>query len=137
MINFFKEKVFPKSISKKEATDTGMAMTLICLLLGVYLKNNDFYIAAIATLVVAMAFPMLYHHLRITMLWFGLTNLLGMVLSKVLLSVVYILFLMPVGMIRRAMGKDSLNLKGFKKSRDSVMITRDIEFTANDIKNPF
>jgi len=38
MINFLKGKVFPKSISKKEASDTGMAMTLICLLLGYFIK---------------------------------------------------------------------------------------------------
>jgi hypothetical protein len=28
--------IFPKTISKKEATDTGMAMALICLLLGIF-----------------------------------------------------------------------------------------------------
>ncbi|MBK7558174.1 MAG: hypothetical protein IPI54_07730 [Chitinophagaceae bacterium] len=39
MIKFFKEKIFPKSISKKEASDTGMAMTLICLLAGYFTKN--------------------------------------------------------------------------------------------------
>ncbi len=137
MIKSFLDKIVPKSISKKEAADTGMAMTLICLLIGAYYKNNDFYIAAIVTLVVTMAFPMFYYHLRITTLWYGVTNLLGMVLSKVLLSVVYILFLMPVGLIRRAAGKDSLNLKGFKKATSSVMVIRDHEFTANDIKNPF
>jgi hypothetical protein len=135
MINFFKEKVFPKSISKKEASDTGMAMTLICLLLGYFTKNVIYYKIAIPVLVMNMAFPMFYY--PFAMVWLGLTNLLGMVVSKVLLSVVYILFLMPMGMIRRAMGKDSLNLTGFKKSKDSVMITRDIEFTANDIKNPY
>lgn len=135
MINFFKEKVFPKSISKKEASDTGMAMTLICLLLGYFTKNVIYYKIAIPVLVMNMAFPMFYY--PFAMVWLGLTNLLGIVVSKVLLSVVYILFLMPMGMIRRAMGKDSLNLTGFKKSKDSVMITRDIEFTANDIKNPY
>jgi Saxitoxin biosynthesis operon protein SxtJ len=135
MINFFKEKVFPKSISKKEASDTGVAMTLICLLLGYFTKNVIYYKIAIPVLVMNMAFPMFYY--PFAMVWLGLTNLLGMVVSKVLLSVVYILFLMPMGMIRRAMGKDSLNLTGFKKSTDSVMITRDIEFTANDIKNPY
>ena len=135
MINFFKEKVFPKSISKKEASDTGMAMTLICLLLGYFTQNVIYYKIAIPVLVINMAFPMFYY--PFAMVWLGLTNLLGMVVSKVLLSVVYILFLMPMGLIRRAMGKDSLNLTGFKKSKDSVMITRDIEFTANDIKNPF
>ena len=68
-----------------------------------------------------MAFPMFYY--PFAMVWLGLTNLLGIVVSRILLSVVYILFLMPMGIIRRAMGKDSLNLKGFKKGKESVMIT--------------
>jgi hypothetical protein len=135
MINFLKEKILPKSISKKEASDTGMAMTLICLLLGYFTKNVIYYKIAIPVLVMNMAFPMFYY--PFAMIWLGLTNLLGIVISRILLSVVYVLFLMPVGVIRRAMGKDSLNLTGFKKGSSSVMITRDIEFKADDIKNPF
>ncbi|HMI77767.1 MAG TPA: hypothetical protein VK484_03195 [Ferruginibacter sp.] len=134
MANFL-ENIFPKSVSKKEASDTGMAMTLICLLLGYFTKNVIYYKVSILVLVMTMAFPMFYYYIAI--LWLGLTKLLGVVVSRVLLSVVYIVFLMPVGIIRRSMGKDSMNLKGFKKGRDSVMINRDIEFTANDIKNPF
>jgi Saxitoxin biosynthesis operon protein SxtJ len=135
MIKSFLDKIVPKSISKKEASDTGMAMTLICLLLGAYTKNNSFFIAAIPALVINMAFPMFYY--PFAMVWLTLTNLLGAVVSKVLLSVVYILILMPAGIIRRSMGKDALNLKGFKKNTSSVMVVRDHEFTANDIKNPF
>ncbi len=135
MMNFFKEKIFPKTVSKKEASDTGMAMTLILLLLGFFVKKIIYYELAILALVINMAFPMFYYPFAIV--WLGLTNLLGIVVSRVLLSVVYILFLLPVGVIRRMMGKDALNLTGFKKSKDSVMINRDIEFTANDIKNPF
>jgi Saxitoxin biosynthesis operon protein SxtJ len=135
MIKSFLEKVVPKSISKKEASDTGMAMTLICLLIGYFTKNNNFYIAAIPALVITMAFPMFYY--PFAMVWLTLTNLLGAVVSRVLLSIVYILILLPVGLIRRASGKDALNLKGFKKSTSSVMVVRDYEFTANDIKNPF
>jgi hypothetical protein len=135
MSNFLSGKIFPKTISKKEASDTGMAMTLICLLLGLWLKKNIYYEISIGVLVMTMAFPMFYYPFAV--IWLGLTNLLGMIVSRVLLSVVYILFLMPVGMIRRSLGKDALNLTGFKKSKASVMINRDIEFTANDIKNPF
>jgi hypothetical protein len=135
MIKFFKEKIFPKSISKKEASDTGMAMTLICLLLGVYTKNHNFYVAAIPALVINMAFPMFYY--PFAMVWLSLTNLLGAVVSRVLLSIVYILILLPVGVIRRAMGRDSLSLKKFKESTTSAMVTRNHEFTADDIKNPF
>lgn len=135
MANFLTEKIFPKSISKKEASDTGMAMTLICLLLGYFTKNVLYYKVAIPVLVMTMAFPMFYY--PFAMIWLGLTNLLGIVVSRILLSVVYVLFLLPVGVIRRAMGKDSLNLTGFKKGSSSVMITRNIEFKADDIKNPF
>lgn len=135
MANLFTEKIFPKSISKKEASDTGMAMTLICLLLGIYTRNIIYYKIAIPVLVMNMAFPMFYY--PFAMVWLGLTNLLGIVLSRVLISLVYIVILLPMGIVRRLMGKDSLNLTGFKKGKNSVMINRDIEFTANDIKNPF
>lgn len=135
MIKFFKEKIFPKSISKKESSDTGMAMTLICLLLGFFTGKIFYYEIAIVVLVMNMAFPMFYYPFAIV--WLGLTNLLGVVISRVLLSVVYIVILLPMGVVRRLMGKDALNLTGFKKARTSVMITRDIEFTADDIKNPF
>jgi hypothetical protein len=135
MIKSFLDKIVPKSITKKEASDTGMAITLICLLIGYFTKNDNFYIAAIPALVITMAFPMFYY--VFAMVWLTVTNLLGAVVSRILLSIVYILILLPVGIIRRLMGKDSLNLKGFKKSNSSVMVFRDYEFTANDIKNPF
>ena len=134
MSNFLLDS-FPKTISKKEATDTGMAMALICLLLGRFTGHNYYYIAAIPVLVIDMTFPMFYY--PFAMVWLGLTNLLGAVMSRILISIVYIVILMPIGVIRRLMGKDSLNLKGFKKDTKSVMVVRDYEFTAKDITNPF
>lgn len=127
--------IFPKTISKKEATDTGMAMALICLLLGHFTKHDYYYMAAIPVLVIDMTFPMFYY--PFAMVWLGLTNLLGMVMSRVLISIVYIVILLPIGLIRKMTGKDSLNLKGFKKDNKSVMVVRDYEFTAKDITNPF
>jgi hypothetical protein len=135
MTNFLKDGIFPKSISKKEATDTGMAMALICLLLGHFTKHDYYYMLAIPVLVIDMTFPMFYY--PFAMVWLGLPNLLGAVMSRVLISIVYILILMPIGIIRRLMGKDSMNLKGFKKDTKSVMVVRDYEFTAKDITNPF
>jgi len=134
MSNFIVDS-FPKKISKKEATDTGMAMALICLLLGHFLKHDFYYMLAIPVLIIDMTFPMFYYPFAIV--WLGLTNLLGGVLSRVLISIVYILILMPMGIIRRMSGKDSMNLKGFKKDSKSVMVMRNYEFTAKDITNPF
>ena len=49
-------------------------------------------------------------------IWFGLTTLLGEVVSKILLTVIYFVVLFPVSLIRQAMEKDTLDLKTFKKS---------------------
>ena len=50
--------IFPKTISKKEAIDTGMAMVLLTLLVGYFAKNTLFFFAAIPLLVLNMTFPM-------------------------------------------------------------------------------
>lgn len=129
------KKYFPVDISKKQASDTGMAMTLIMLLLGYFTQNVIYFKIAIPVLVIAMAFPMFFYPVAI--IWFGLTTLLGQVVSKVLLTVIYFVILFPVSIIRQFMGKDSLDLKTFKKSTKSAMVTRDHQFVSKDIEHPY
>ena len=135
MMKWIREHIIPGTITKKEAGDTGMAMVLICLLLGYFTGMQIYNTIAIPLLVMNMAFPMFYYPFAVV--WLGLTNLLGMVVSKIVLSVVYIVILLPVGVVRRMAGKDALYLKKFKKGRDSVMINRDHQFSGNDIIHPY
>jgi hypothetical protein len=58
-------------------------------------------------------------------------------MSKILLSIVFITIVTPIGLLRRLLGKDSLQLKNFKKSKDSVFLSRDHKYTENDIAKPF
>jgi hypothetical protein len=135
MLEFLKEHFNAKSVTKKESSDTGMAMVLIFLLAGYFTGNTLFYKLAIPFLVLNMAFPMFYYPIAIV--WLGLTSLLGSLISKLLLSIVYIVVLMPVGIIRRMMGKDALLIRGFKKNSSSVMVSRDHTFTTEDILHPY
>lgn len=129
------EKYFPTTITKKQASDTGMAMVLILLLIGYFKKLVIFYKIAIPVLVMNMAFPMFFFPFAV--LWLGLTTLLGEVVSRVLLSVIYFIILFPVSVFRRMMGKDTLDLTAFKKSSTSVMVTRNHDFTSKDIEHPY
>ncbi len=129
------KKYFPVDISKKQASDTGMAMTLILLLLGFFTKKVLYYEIAIVALVITMAIPMFFYPFAI--LWLGITTLLGEVVSKILLTVIYFVVLFPVSIIRQMMGKDTLDLKTFKKSTKSVMISRNHLFTSKDIEHPY
>ena len=126
---------FPTSITKKQAKDAGMAVTLILLIIGFFTGNDIFYKIAIPVLIIDMIVPMFYYPFAI--IWFGLSTLLGTVVSKILLSVVFFVLVLPIGLLRRLLGKDSLKLKDFKKTKKSVMKTRNQFFSPADLEKPF
>ena len=126
---------FPQTISKKQASDSGMAIVLILLLIGLFTGNDLYYKISIPVLVMNMIYPMFYYYFAI--LWLGFSQILGTVVSKIILSVVFFVIVFPVALIRRMMGKDSLQLKRFKKSGSSVMKTRNHQFGSDDIVHPY
>ena len=77
---------FPKTISKQQASDTGMAIVLILLLVGFFSQNSFYYKIAIPVLIINMAFPMFYYLFAI--IWLGFSQLLGIVVSKIILTIV-------------------------------------------------
>ncbi len=120
---------------RQRAVDTGMALTLICLILGLWRDRPGWFVAATTLLVVNMTWPMAYA--PAAKLWFGLSALLGSVMSRVILTLVYFAVLTPMGLLRRALGKDTLKLRAFKSGTDSVFHTRSGAFTAKDLTTPF
>lgn len=135
MSNTSKKGSFWLSATKAQARDTGMALVLICLLIAWFAKRHDFVGWAILLLLLDMTWPQAYK--PAAKLWFGLSHVLGTVMSKVLLSVVFFVVLTPMGLLRRVMGKDSMQVKGFKKDASSVFRVRDHQFTAKDIETPY
>ena len=111
-------RFFPKKISKDQAKDTGMAMVLICLLLGYVSQAQDFFTLGIVLLLIDMIYPNLYRPVAI--LWFGLSQVLGTLSSKLLLTIIFFVLVTPVGWIRRITGADSMQLKRWKKDDSSV-----------------
>jgi len=126
---------FPTTISKKQASDSGMAAVLILLLIGFFTNNDLYYKIAIPLLVINMTVPMFYYPFAV--LWFGFSQVLGTVVSKIVLTVIYIIIVIPIGVSRRLLGKDSLKLSEFKKSKSTVMQIRNYSFLSKDIENPY
>jgi len=124
-----------KKITKDQSRDTGMAMVLLCLLLTISPKRHWFLGAAIVLQVVNMTVPQIFRPLAV--LWLGLSELLGAVVSRILLSIVFFLVVVPIGILRRLAGKDSLKLRSFKSGKDSVMLERNHTFSGQDLEHPF
>jgi len=123
------------SSTPEQAKDTGMAMVLICLLLGYFGKFPKFLGVSIILLIITMAWPKAFKPLA--GLWFGLSHLMGQVVSKIVLTLAFFLIVTPIGLIRRWTGADSLQLKKWKAGSASVFVERQGAIQDKDLLNPY
>jgi hypothetical protein len=121
--------------TQEQAKDTGMAMVLICLLLGYFGKFPKFLGVSIVLLLITMAWPKAFRPLA--GLWFGLSHVMGQVVSKIVLSLIFFVVVTPVGLIRRLTGADSMQLKKWKQGTDSVFVERQGAIPDKDLLNPY
>jgi hypothetical protein len=126
---------FSTAITKDQAKDSGMALVLILLVTGLFTKDDLYFKIAAGALLMNMIFPMFYYPFAI--FWFGISGIMGSIMSKVLLLVIYTIIVLPVALWRRLLGKDPLLLKGFKRSSESVMRSRKHVYEAADLEKPF
>jgi len=130
MAAFFKRK-----ITKDQSRDTGMAMVLLLLIIFAARKREGWLIGAMVLHVLNMIVPRIYQ--PIAVLWLGLSDLLGTIVSTILLSVVFFAIVTPIAVLRRFLGKDPLKLRAFKAGQDSVMLERNHTFVRGDLDRPY
>jgi hypothetical protein len=129
-MNFFRKK-----INKQQCCDTGMAMVLLVLIAHAYTKRAKLVPFAMALLVLDMIAPKAFR--PVAVVWLGLSDVLGRVMSTVVMTVVFFFFVTPIGIVRKALGRDSLKLRGFKASDGSVMLQRNHMFVRGDLETPY
>jgi multisubunit Na+/H+ antiporter MnhG subunit len=128
-------EIFTRNVTRDQCKDAGMAFTLILILLGLIYRHDYILVVAIGLLVITMTAPMIYKGLA--MIWFGLAEVVGNIISKIILSVIFFMVVTPIGAARRLLQKDSLRLYEFKRSRESVMEERNQTFGPKDIEKPY
>ena len=122
-------------ITHIQERDTCLAVTFLLLLLWFFCKHVAFVYASMALLLLGMVWPASMRPLAVA--WFGLSHVLGKVMSTILLSVVFFLVLLPVAWVRRLIGKDSLRLRQWRKSDGSCFVVREHAYTADDLTHPY
>jgi hypothetical protein len=123
------------TFTRKEHQDSAMALMLILMLVYFKYRQDAFLLTVSASLLLTMIAPLIFY--PFTIIWLNLSHYLGIVSSFLLLSIIFILFVTPVGFLRRLSGKDPLALRKFRKGTDSVFIRRKYLFTKEDLSNPF
>jgi hypothetical protein len=121
--------------TRDDSRDTGLAIVLLLLLLHMGLGRPWLVTAAVAVLAVTMTAPRLLAPAAVV--WLGVAHHLGRVMSTVLLTAVFALVIVPIGVVRRWLGKDSLQLRAFKAGSGSVMRVRRHTCAAADLDKPY
>lgn len=119
----------------EQCRDTGMAMVLICLLIMYFWDRPQLTPLAIVLLLLTMIWAKLFRPLA--GLWFGLSLVMGTVVSKIVLSILFFGLVTPIGVIRRLLGADPLQLKKWKKDRSSVFQVRGGQVQPKDLEKPY
>lgn len=115
--------------------DGGLALSFLFLVIWFFYRQPWLVYAGMATLLLTMIWPPFMR--PFAWLWFGFGSVMGAVVSKILLAIVWLVMVVPVGLARRALGKDSLALKAWREKEKSCFATRDHLYTAEDLKHPY
>jgi hypothetical protein len=70
----------------------------------------------------------------ISKMWLNLSEMLGTISSKIILSIVFFIFLVPISFLYRLFNKDTLKIKNIK---ESTFYNRDHKYTKEDFEHPW
>lgn len=122
-------------ITAVQQRDTILALLLI-LLIAFYFLHSIWLIHAMAVvLVTGMVVPALYT--PAARFWFGFSHLLGSVMSRVIMGVLFFALVTPIGLFRRMLGKDAMRLKQWRKDDSTAFVVREHRYTPEDFKHPY
>jgi len=122
-------------LTTKRCNDAGLALVLIGLIVYHFTKFAILPPALIALVLLLMIWPRAFK--PFAWFWFGLSELIGGVMSRVVLSILFFCIVTPIGCLRRLMGYDPMNMRQWKQAPTSVFVERNHQYTAKDLEQSF
>ena len=137
-MNFLSQRITPL-----QCRDTALALVFLCLLVWFFTKNDYWIWGGTGLCLLAMVWPasMTWP----ARCWFGLALALGAVMSRVLLTVIYVCLVLPVALLRRLLGKDAMRLRSYRPQQRreaagdaaSAFVVREHQYSAEDLRAPY
>jgi hypothetical protein len=130
-------KTHPNTL-KRQNREVGGLLVLLALY-GHYTKfiGVVFSTIILGVLLLGIIFkPELFDPLR--WIWFKLATVLGAISSRIVLTLAYLLVLLPVSLIKAKNFRNHFKFEDFKRKNTSVLIkSKTQEFSKEDIINPY
>lgn len=124
-----------KHISTEQLYGSGLAAILICLLLYLFFNNILWVYIAIAWVILTMTYTRPVKYFAIIWLAFG--EMLGFFVSRLMLTLVFGIIVIPVSLFVRKRIRYNMQLHGFNAGKNSVFKDRNHVFSNHDFEKPF
>jgi len=118
-------------MKKAKTYETILVITTGFVILYLLTKALPFIIIALGISVLSLISSFIAD--KIEWLWMKLSEGMGYVSSKVILCIVFFIFLLPLSLIYKIFNKDVLNIK--KRDRSSIYIERNHKYQAKEMEN--
>lgn len=117
------------------ARDTGLVIVLALMITAIWMESLKLIWPAIVMLLIAMTIPSVFKPAAI--FWHYFSLLLSSMTNRILLTILFMVILVPVGIVRRWFGFDPMKRKQWKQATCSVFVVRNHRFSSKDLTTPF
>lgn len=124
-------------LEKKDCSDSALAFLFLVVLISKFtaLIPSDQAIDILGIgLIISMLVPSVFK--PFAWFWLNLSVVLGKVMSKIVLSLLFYGFIFPIGILVRLLTKDPIKMKEWKKS-GSVYVDRDFIVSKEAVIKPY
>ena len=115
---------------KSKALETILILVAALIILFWIYHKKIFLLVSLILILIATTSEFLTK--KISLAWLKFSEAIGKVMSKVILTAVYFIILVPLAFLFRLTGKDQLQLK---RKKDSYFVERNHLFSKKDIEN--
>lgn len=115
--------------------DIETVLTIVVVLTGIYVYTRNMYVVYVSLGLGLMALLLETPTRYFVNAWWKLSEAIGFVTSKILMTAIYVIFLLPIAMLSRLFGKSGIVLK--KKQENSYYVTRNYSFSEKDFTKPW
>lgn len=121
---------------KRFGNTIGIVLILIAIVLFIYSKSSAPYFLIIGGVLIVSAYTFHKILLPLQKLWMALAAVLGFIMTRVILSILFYLMITPINFISRLFGKDFLNLK-IEKEKKSYWNLREEEYKKSSTEKQY
>lgn len=121
--------------TKEQTKETGIVIGLVILYIGIVTGSFMWFKISFLIILLTLLIPSIFYFPA--KVWFGFSEKLGSVVSRIVLAIIYFIVVMPVGLLRKVLKKDSMMLKSFNKGLPSSWVVREHKYSEKDILKPY